>query len=65
MDKIKIDGHEVPLIHAKTKTIIKHKKTGEHYSTEEEWKAKGINVEDIQRDVTVTLPRLDLFAKTK
>ena len=65
MDKIKINGEEVPLIHAKTKTIIKHKKTGEQYATEEEWKAKGINVEDIQRDVTVTLPKLDLFAKTK
>ena len=65
MDKIKIDGQEVPLIHAKTKTIIKHKKTGEQYSTEEEWKAKGINVEDIRRDVIVTLPKLDLFAKTK
>ena len=65
MDKIKIDGQEVPLIHAKTKTIIKHKKTGEQYATEEEWKAKGINVEDIRRDVTVTLPKLDLFAKTK
>ena len=65
MDTIKLNGKEVPLIYAKTKTIIKHKKTGEQYSTEEEWKAKGINVEDIQRDVTVTLPRLDLFAKTK
>ena len=65
MDTVKIDGKEVPLIYAKTKTIIKHKKTGEQYSTEEEWKAKGINVEDIQRDVTVTLPKLDLFAKTK
>ena len=65
MDTIKVDGQEVPLIHAKTKTIIKHKKTGEQYATEEEWKAKGINVEDIRRDVTVTLPKLDLFAKTK
>ena len=65
MDTIKVDGKEVPLIYAKTKTIIKHKKTGEQYATEEEWKAKGINVEDIQRDVTVTLPKLDLFAKTK
>ena len=65
MDTIKVDGQEVPLIHAKTKTIIKHKKTGEQYATEEEWKAKGINVEDIQRNVTVTLPKLDLFAKTK
>ena len=65
MDTIKVDGKEIPLIYAKTRTIIKHKKTGEQYSTEEEWKAKGINVEDIQRDVIVTLPKLDLFAKTK
>ena len=65
MDTIKVDGKEVPLIYAKTKTIIKHKKTGEQYATEEEWKAKGINVEDIRRDVIVTLPKLDLFAKTK
>ena len=65
MDTIKVDGQEVPLIYAKTKTIIKHKKTGEQYSTEEEWKAKGIDVENIQRDVIVTLPKLDLFAKTK
>ena len=65
MDIVKINGKEVPLIYAKTKTIIKHKKTGEQYKNEEEWKAKGISIEDIQRDVTVTLPRLDLFAKTK
>jgi len=65
MDTVKVDGKEIPLIYAKTRTIIKHKKTGEQYSTEEEWKAKGINVEDIQRDVIVTLPKLDLFAKTK
>jgi hypothetical protein len=65
MDTVKVDGKEVPLIYAKTRTIIKHKKTGEQYATEEEWKAKGISVEDIQRDVIVTLPKLDLFAKTK
>ncbi len=65
MDTIKVDGKEVPLIHAKTRTIIKHKKTGEQYTNEEEWKAKGINVEDIRRDIIVTLPKLDLFAKTK
>ena len=65
MDTIKVDGKEVPLIHAKTRTIIKHKKTGEQYSTEEEWKAKGISIEDIQRDVIVEVPKLDLFAKTK
>ena len=65
MNMVKINGKEVPLVYAKTKTIIKHKKTGEQYATEEEWKAKGIDVENIQRDVIVTLPRLDLFAKTK
>ena len=65
MNMVKINGKEVPLVYAKTKTIIKHKKTGEQYSTEEEWKAKGIDVENIQRDVTVILPKLDLFAKTK
>ena len=65
MDTVKVNGKEVPLIYAKTRTIIKHKKTGEQYSTEEEWKAKGISVEDIQRDVIVEVPKLDLFAKTK
>jgi len=65
MDTVKINGKEIPLVYAKTKTIIKHKKTGEQYATEEEWKAKGINVEDIQRDVIVEVPKLDLFAKTK
>ena len=65
MNMVKINGKEIPVVYAKTKTIIKHKKTGEQYATEEEWKAKGINVEDIRRDVIVTLPKLDLFAKTK
>ena len=65
MDIVKINGKEVHLIYAKTKTIIKHKKTGEQYKNEEEWKAKGISVEDIQRDVIVEVPKLDLFAKTK
>ena len=65
MNTVKVNGKEIPLVYAKTKTIIKHKKTGEQYSTEEEWKAKGINVEDIQRDVIVEVPKLDLFAKTK
>ena len=50
---------------AKVTTTISNLKTKEIYKTEEEWKAKGINVEDIRRDVIVTLPKLDLFAKTK
>jgi hypothetical protein len=53
------------VIYAKTKTIIKHKTTGEEYATEDAWKNKGINPENIKRDVIVEVPKLDLFAKTK
>ena len=45
-------------------TIIKNKKTGEVYETEEALKASGIPEEDIQRDVTVIMPALDLTGKT-
>ena len=44
---------------------IKNKKTGEKYNTDEEWKSKGIPEEDIQKDVTVIMPSLDIFPKTK
>jgi hypothetical protein len=46
-------------------TTIKNKKTGEVYETEESLKASGIPEEDIQRDVTVIMPALDLTGKTK
>ena len=46
-------------------TTIKNKKTGEVYETEEALKASGILEEDIQRDVTVIMPPLDLTGKTK
>jgi hypothetical protein len=46
-------------------TIIKNKKTGVVYETEEALKAANIPEEDVQRDVTVIMPALDLFAKTK
>ena len=52
----------------KPKKIIEkivNKKTGEIYENEEVWKAKGVLEEDIQRDVTVVMPSLDLFSKTK
>ena len=49
----------------KVTTTIKNKKTGEEYKTEEEWKAQNIPAEDIQRDVHVLMPSLDLFGKTK
>ena len=49
----------------KVTTTIKNKKTGEIYKTEEEWKTKNIAEEDIQKDVHVLMPPLDLFSKTK
>ena len=46
-------------------TKITNKKTGEVYETEEALKAANIPEEDVQRDVTVIMPPLDLFATTK
>jgi hypothetical protein len=47
------------------KTTIKNKKTGEVYENEEALKAADIPEEDVQRDVTVIMPSLDLLGKTK
>ena len=44
---------------------ISNLKTGEVYKDEDDWKAKGVPEEDIKRDVTVIMPSLDLFPKTK
>ena len=60
-----LNGKDVPVITAKAITTIKNKKTGAVYKTEDEWKTLQIPVEDIQRDVLVKIPKLDLFAKTK
>ena len=46
-------------------TTISNKKTGEIYKDEEALKAANIPVEDVQRDVTVIMPPLDLIGKTK
>ena len=62
---MKVNGKDIPVIHAKAITTIKNKKTGAIYKTDEEWKTLKIPVEDIQRDVLVKIPKLDLFAKTK
>jgi len=59
MDKV------ITLSPEKIITTIKNKKTGEVYETEEALKASNIPEEDVQRDVTVIMPALDLFAKTK
>jgi len=60
-----VNGKDVPVVTAKAITTIKNKKTGAVYKDEEEWKALHIPVEDIQRDVLIKIPKLDLFAKTK
>jgi len=49
----------------KVVTTITNKKTGEIYKDEEALKAASIPEEDVQRDVTVHMPTLDLFGKTK
>ena len=46
-------------------TKITNKKTGEVYETEEALKAANIPEEDVQRDVRVIMPPLDLFGKTQ
>tara|TARA_R110000824_G_scaffold351228_2_gene538220 strand:+ start:1561 stop:1740 length:180 start_codon:yes stop_codon:yes gene_type:complete len=44
---------------------IINKKTGEVYKDDNEWKSRGISPDDIQKDVTLMMPSLDLFGKTK
>ena len=46
-------------------TTISNKKTGEKYKDEAALKAANIPEGDVQRDVRVIMPPLDLFAKTK
>ena len=63
---LKINGKDVPLVEpAEVITTIKNKKTGEVYKDEEALKAANIPEEDVQRDVLVKMPKLDLFGKTK
>ena len=64
MKTVKINGENVPVIEpAEVITTIKNKKTGEIYKDEEA--AKNVPAEDIQKDVLVKMPSLDLFGKTK
>tara|TARA_R110002020_G_scaffold113898_1_gene262063 strand:- start:628 stop:825 length:198 start_codon:yes stop_codon:yes gene_type:complete len=65
MSMIIIDGREVPLLKAKSKTTIKNKESGVIYKDDQEWQTLGIAPENIQKDVKITLPRLDLLAKSK
>ncbi len=61
-----MSDQEVPVIlPQEVRTIYKTKKTGETYETRDGWVSKAITNEDIQQDVTVILPKIDLFDKTK
>ena len=60
-----VNGKDIPVVTAKAITTIKNKKTGAVYKDEEEWKTLQIPLEDIQRDVLVKIPKLDLLVKTK
>ncbi len=58
--------NDIPMITPeKIITTIKNKKTGEVYESEEALKAANIPEENVQRDVTVIMPPLDLIGKTK
>ena len=65
MDTIKHNGKDIPVLNTKVTTTIKHKETGVIYKDDEEWKGLGIDPTNIQRDVLVKMPRLDLYGKTK
>ena len=68
MKTIIVNNKEVPFVElpdAQVITTISNKKTGERYKDEEALKAANIPEEDVQRDVKVLMPPLDLFAKTK
>ena len=58
--------NDIPMITPdKIITTIKNKKTGEVYESEEALKTANIPEENVQRDVTVIMPPLDLIGKTK
>jgi len=62
---IKINGKELPLVEPTEVIVtIKNNKTGEIYKDEEALKVANIAPEDVQRDVLVKMPKLDLFGKT-
>ena len=66
MKTVNINGQEVPVVEpAEVIVTIKNKVTGEIYKDEEALKTANIPEENVQRDVLVKMPKLDLFSKTK
>tara|TARA_R110000803_G_scaffold209045_2_gene278214 strand:+ start:1506 stop:1715 length:210 start_codon:yes stop_codon:yes gene_type:complete len=63
---MEINGQDIPLVEpTEVITTLKNIKTGEIYKDEEALKAANVSPEDVQRDVLVKMPTLDLFGKTK
>ena len=62
---VKVNGKDVPVLKGKSVVTITHLKTGVKYKNDGEWKALGIDPKQIRQDVKITVPSLDLFAKTK
>ena len=66
-----IDGEEVPVLPAKVEETIKNKVTGEIYPTLEDFHADvadpntDTKVEDLQRDLKITVASLQVVGKTK
>ena len=58
-----INGQEVPLIKAEVITTYRNKKTGAIYKDEEAYKAANILPENLEQDVKVIMPALDLCGK--
>ena len=68
MKTVIVNNKEVPLVElsdAEVITTISNRKTREVYPDEAALKAANIPDEDVQRDVKVLMPALDLFSKTK
>ena len=68
MKTVIVNNKEVPLVElndAEVITTISNKKTKEVYPDDAALKAANIPDEDVQRDVRVLMPALDLFSKTK
>ena len=49
----------------KVETTYRHKETGKLFKERKDWESKGYKEEDMAQDVTVMMPSLDLFGKTK
>ncbi len=66
-----IDGEKVPVLPAKAKEIVKHKRTGKTYESKEAFDKDVADPNtdttdgDFQQDVEITVDSLNVFGKTK